>query len=55
MNLFKEKTPLAIWSLTLSVFTVMVFHGPFFRQLRINWFFYTIVFLFINKEIYNKI
>lgn len=34
MSLFKEKTSLAIWSLTLSVFTVAVFHGPFFRQLR---------------------
>ena len=34
MRPFREKISLAIWSLTLSVFTVAVFHGPFFRQLR---------------------
>ena len=36
MKLFQKKIPLALWSLVLAVFTLVAFHGPFFRRVLQN-------------------
>ena len=36
MKLFKEKVSLAVYCLVLALYTVVVFHGPFFQHLLAN-------------------
>ena len=36
MTLFKKKASLAAWSLVLALFTLVAFHGPFFRRVLQN-------------------
>ena len=36
MKLFPKKVSLAVWSLVLAIFTLVAFHGPFFRRVLQN-------------------
>ena len=36
MSIFQKKVSLAVWSLVLAAFTLVAFHGPFFRHLFAN-------------------